>query len=225
MAHPVAIHPRSRARNGGPTTSTKCIKRMSLLPLQIASAVSAGPAVLRTATSAVSAATSTFGSLLRQAVATGTPGADDENAPSQNARADYSALINAPRNVQQADTLSLRTHLAEQFDQFRIQLMQLLDESGVDTTKGFTLELDERKQLKVAGEHPDKRVIETVLAANPEFAEAFGQLGALHTALERLDDGLPPQQDGTGAASGVDGTEIKRFRLHLDRMAAQPAAA
>jgi hypothetical protein len=58
-----------------------------------------------------------------------------------------------------------------------------LEAANVDLSRKITLRLNQRDELAVAGEHPDKEALEAILAQNPELAAAFKEISSQSEVL------------------------------------------
>ncbi|MEQ8788659.1 MAG: hypothetical protein RIC55_20280 [Pirellulaceae bacterium] len=68
-------------------------------------------------------------------------------------------------------------------DEFRKQLQDRLAAGGVDLSQPITLQTDSFGGIEVAGDHPDRALIEQILADDAALTAAFQQLSSEHATV------------------------------------------
>lgn len=71
-------------------------------------------------------------------------------------------------------------------DGFIETLYTVLSEENIDLNEKMTLRLDAADTLTVAGDHPDKERVESILANNPALSTAFGEIASQSEVLRDI---------------------------------------
>lgn len=130
-------------------------------PLQSATAIAAAAVAAGSAARVVSAG---FAGLLKNALA-GLNGAAKSSETSDR------LPVRQPVGV--VTLAGLRERLSRAVQAFRAGLGEFLAQHGIDPGDGLRLQLDSRGGLRVAGEHPDAKRIESLLALRADLVESF----------------------------------------------------
>lgn len=157
---------------------------MSLLPLEmLAPVVSLG----KSAGTAAAAVGTGFAGMLKNAMQQATAASNDSAKGDAGSQSTGSAspVSSGPSS---AVISELRKQTEGQIESFQQQLMQLLAANGIDVSNGVHLQLDDFGQVRVAGEHPQKRAIETLLASHSELEGQFREIAARSEALHNFDE-------------------------------------
>lgn len=97
----------------------------------------------------------------------------------------------APANEEQAavQVADLQTALAELQSHLASRIEQALASAGVELTEPLKLSISEIDgSLEVVGEHPQKALIESALANDPELSRSFAEAIALQQLLAGADE-------------------------------------
>jgi len=184
---------------------------MPLLPLQAAAQVFPGGAVVKAASGVVSSVTDSFVDLLRGnagnrpnalpngAAVSDKPASsnnkDGQPSPATTVAFPPAPAVNKPGIGNSIDVPALRAQTQKQIEEFSAKFLQLLNEAGIDTTAGVTLQLDQAGQIQVAGIHFDEEKIEQLLASNPELADAFRSLAGNSSLLAAIEESVVFQRE------------------------------
>jgi hypothetical protein len=87
------------------------------------------------------------------------------------------------------ETGDLKSHLEQMQASLAGSIQQALASAGIELTEPLELRISEIDgSLEVAGEHPQKALIESALADDPDLARAFSELIALQQLLTETDE-------------------------------------
>ncbi|MBQ4132380.1 MAG: hypothetical protein IJD04_01425 [Desulfovibrionaceae bacterium] len=78
----------------------------------------------------------------------------------------------------------ISNHICSMQEMFLDMLYYLLEDAGVNLSEKMTIFLNEDGKLALMDEHPDRSMIEAVLAENPQLARLFAILAA-HSEIAR----------------------------------------
>ena len=67
-------------------------------------------------------------------------------------------------------------------------MRQLLNKNGIDLGSGVNFQVDELGQVRVAGNHPDKTMIESLLAGEPDLSNDFRKLSSIESLLSAAEE-------------------------------------
>ncbi|MGE3316202.1 MAG: hypothetical protein AB7O26_13885 [Planctomycetaceae bacterium] len=157
---------------------------MSLLPLEmLAPVVSLG----KSAGTAAAAVGTGFAGMLKNAMQQATAASNDSAKGDAGSQSTGSAspVDSGPSSAAIGE---LRKQTDEKIEAFQQQLLQLLAANGIDVSSGVHLQLDDFGQVRVAGDHPRKHAIETVLASYSELESQFQEIAARSDALKSFDE-------------------------------------
>lgn len=189
---------------------------MALLPIQSAGQALQAASIAGSAASAVSTA---FSSLLRSAIDK-TPG---ESAAGESSQTPPEQL-QANAASKPVDVAQLRRESEALLNLFHDEFRNLLQTNGIDPSGGISLYADQFGDLRIDGAHPDKKQIESLLAARPDLVRLFHAIDGrsnLLEAVERVEKaGLTASPTESIASSGptslLDEKPPRRFQLNID---------
>lgn len=101
-------------------------------------------------------------------------------------RADKTALPEAGTRPGTQIIETLSSNISQLQDSFMDALYEKLRTIGVDATNKLTLRLERTARLVISGDHPDKERINTLLADQTEFADAFAEIATQSAMLRDL---------------------------------------
>lgn len=112
-------------------------------------------------------------------------------------RAVLNEIAGSENNV--LDTLS--DNVGKLQEGFIDTLYSALSKENVDLTQKMTLRLGKENSLSVAGEHPDKERVDTLLAETPALSEAFSEIASQSEVLRDIANinKVMTRQTGIGA--------------------------
>jgi hypothetical protein len=158
--------------------------RVSLLPLELLAPVAS---LGRSAGSAAATVGTGFAEMLKSAMQQATAAAN-ETAKGDAGTQSTGSASPVGGEPSAAAVAELRKQTDAQIELFRQQLIQMLASSGIDVSAGVHLQVDDFGDVRVAGNHPQKRAIETFLAAHSELESQFREIAARSEALHSFDE-------------------------------------
>ena len=115
------------------------------------------------------------------------------------------------------ETDDLKSHLEQMQASLATSIQQALASAGVELTEPLELRISEIDgSLEVVGDHPQKALIESALADDPDLARGFNELIALHQLLTATDEAEDENSDSVLFGEPKNDVETALFSTEED---------
>jgi hypothetical protein len=131
--------------------------------------------------------------------------------PAHGVRAQFSS---AGLSLSGAGQAAIEARVQETLARLSEEVGKLFTAAGIDTSQEVVLQLGPQGQVRVANDHPDKAVIESLLASTPALTSDFRQVATASALLRRLS--TAPASGAAGSIAGYQAASSgvpERFEL------------